>query len=57
MAWSGSYRMFQARDCACVGAYLSDCKVVEPSNLVQDREAAAKLWEVTKEQIAAKRDT
>ena len=39
------------------GAYLSDCKITEPSKIVQDGEAAAKLWEVTKAQIAAKQTT
>ena len=37
------------------GAYLVDCKITEPSKIVSDREAIEKLWEVTKEQIAAKR--
>ncbi len=37
------------------GAYLVDCKITEPSKIVSDREAIEKLWEVTKEQIAAKK--
>ena len=46
----------QAKLCGfSAGAYLSDCKVVEPTKIVQDRQAAAKLWDVTKEQIASKR--
>lgn len=33
------------------GAYLKDCKVSVPSNLAQDTNMAARLWEKTEELI------
>lgn len=35
------------------GAYLVDCAVAQPSKTCQDVDTAAKLWEVTAEQVAA----
>ena len=35
------------------GAYLSDCRVKEPSKLAQDGEVAKALWLKTEELVAA----
>lgn len=35
------------------GAYLSDCKISQPAKSAQDMTMAARLWDVTEQQIAA----
>lgn len=35
------------------GAYLSDCKIKKPHKAALDMELAARLWEVTEQQLAA----
>ena len=35
------------------GAYLSDCNIKKPHKAALDTELAARLWEVTEQQLAA----